>query len=261
MPVINVDGLRVSYTDAGSGTPIVFVPGLAGSKEWFCYQASGLADRYRIISYDLRRARGHTAYSLDVLVNDLTRFLAALRIYSAIIAGHSLGGLVALKFASLHPERCPAVVLCSTTPAYPNCSDDDFISQLLPGEVKFESAFAKWWKKWFGGKRRAEEEADPYERLSGTLSELDHLTLTKRLEILRGTDLRAELDQIEVPTLVIASTGDTPYVLGGSQCMEEGIPDSTMELIESAERFYFYTRHDLFNAILADYLAEKIALF
>lgn len=260
MPLINSDGLRVSYTDVGSGTPIVFVPGLAGSKDWFCYQASGLSDRYRVISYDLRRVHGHSAYSLDVLVNDLARFLAALRIYKAVIAGYSLGGLVALKFASLHPECCPALVLISTTPNYPNCSDDDFISQMLPCEMKFESPVVRWLKKWFGGRCKIEN-ANPHEHLCQSLSELDYLTMTRRLDILRNTDLRAILSEVEVPTFVIASSNDAPYLHAGAQHLEESIPDSNLEIIESTDRFYFHTRHDLFNAVLADYLAEKIALF
>lgn len=260
MPVINLDGLPVSYMDSGSGVPVVFVPGLAGSKEWFSYQACGLSDRYRIASYDLRRSSGDTHYNLDLLVKDLARFLDGLRIYAAVIAGHGLGGLIALKFASLHPERCPALVLCSTTPSFPKCSDGEFISYMLPGEPQFESAMVKWWNKWFLRKSKAAE-VNPYEKLAECLTRIDQSTLIKRLEILRNTDLRSMLSDIEVPTLVIASTGDTRYVLSGSQELEEGIPDAALEIIEDADRFYFHTRHDLFNLLITDYIAEKIALF
>ncbi|MEN6355602.1 MAG: alpha/beta hydrolase [Armatimonadota bacterium] len=256
MPVINVDGLRVSYTDTGSGMPIVFVPGLAGSKDWFDYQALGLADHYRIISYDLRQTRGQNAYNLDVLVDDLARLLSRLRIFAAVVAGHGLGGLIALKFAAVHPECSPALVLCSTTPSFPHSSDDEFISHMLPGEIKFESAIIRWWKKWFGCNN-----ANGRNALTNCLTNIDHATLTRRLDILRSSDLTPLLGDIEVPTLVVASTDDVPYVLAGSQILEEGIPDTNLEIIEGADRFYFHTRHDLFNALIADYLSEKIAQF
>lgn len=260
MPVINVDGLRVSYTDTGNGMPIVFVPGIAGSKSWFDYQALGLTDHYRIIRYDLRQARGQSAYSLDILVDDLARLLHRLSIYSAVVVGHGLGGLIALKFASVHPECCPSLILCSTAPSFPQLSDDEFVSYMLPGEIKFESAFIRWWKKWFG---RRSDCSDSVGRtaLTNCLTDIDHTTLTKRLDILRSSDLTSLLGEIEVPTLVVASTDDAPYVLAGAQALEEGIPDANLEIIEDVDRFYFYTRHDLFNAIIADFLTDRIALF
>lgn len=260
MPVINLDATPVSYMDSGGGVPVVFVPGLAGSKEWFCYQAYGLSDRYRVVSYDLRKSSGHIRYNLDLLVNDLTRLLDGLRIYAAVIVGHGLGGLIALKFAAMHPERCPALILCSTTPSFPDCTDDEFISYMLPGQPQFESTVVKWWKKWFVS-RPNPAEAGPYGKLAECLAKIDHPTLIKRLEILRNTDLQPLLSDIEVPTLVVAAASDPRYVLSGSQELEEGIPGAALEIIEDADRFYFHTRHDLFNLLIADYIAEKIALF
>jgi pimeloyl-ACP methyl ester carboxylesterase len=260
VPVINVDGLRVNYNDTGSGMPIVFVPGLAGSHEWFDYQTLGLADHYRIISYDLRQARGQNAYNLDVLVDDLARLLARLRVYAAVIVGYGLGGLIAIKFAALHPECCPSLILCSTAPSFPQLSDDEVVSYMLPGEIKFESAIIRWWKKWFGGKSRCGGN-DVRAALAKCLSGIDHTTLARRLDILRSSELTPLLGEIEVSTLVIASTDDAPYVLAGSQLLEEDIPDASLEIIENADRFYFYTRHDLLNAVITDYLSERTTIF
>ncbi|MCE5322969.1 alpha/beta hydrolase [bacterium] len=260
MPAINVDGLRVNYNDTGSGMPIVFVPGLAGAKDWFYYQALGLADHYRIISYDMRRSRNQTAYTHDILTDDLIRLLDRLRIYAAVVVGHGLGGLIAMQFAAMHPECCPALILCSTSPSFPRLSDDEFISHMLPGEVKLESAIVRWWKRWFG-RKAGPCAAEPNAILTECLSKIDHVTLAKRMNILRNTDLTSLVSEIEVPTLVTASTDDAAYILAGSQVLEESIPNASLEIIEGTDRFYFHTRHDLFNAIIDDYLAEKIALF
>ena len=78
---------------------------------------------------------------------------------------------------------------------------------------------------------------------------------------MRKTDLTPLLDRVEVPTLIVASSEEPPYVLSGSQALQQGIPEASIEIIEGADRFCFYTRHDLFNAIAADYLTETIAHF
>ena len=67
--------------------------------------------------------------------------------------------------------------------------------------------------------------------------------------------------KVEVPTLIVASSGEPHYVLSGAQTLYEGIPESAMDVIEDADRFYFYTRHDLLNGILSDFLTEAIAHF
>lgn len=259
MPVIDVNGQRISYSDTGHGAPVVFVPGLAGSGEWFHYQAVGLADRFRVITYDLRRARGE--YSLDVLVNDLDRLLLALRLYNAAVVGYSLGGMVALKYASLRPERLPGVVLCSTAPSYAQQADSDLISTYFPEGLKIEGFWERLWSR-LTRRQVSETKTDaPHQFLAETASNLDISTLNMRLKIMRETDLSSVLPEIEVPALIVASLGDPPFVMSGSQALYEGLPDSSLEVMEIEDRFYFYTRHDLFNALLADYLTKMIARF
>lgn len=261
MPIIDVDGLRVNYNDAGSGVPLVFVPGLGASGDWFCYQSSGLSDRYRVITYDLRRARRRTRYSLDLLVDDLSRFLSALHIYSAVVVGHSLGGLVALKFAASHPDHCPALVLASVTPSFPNLPDDEMQDHLLPGKIITESFAARLWKRLFKAKKNSEDNGSSLGCLAQHMANTDRATLSAQMRLLRETDLTPLLSSIAVPTLIIVDLSERPYVLAGAQVLEEGIANSSLEVIEDAEQFYFHTRHDQFNAILSDFLEQEIARF
>lgn len=258
MPVININGLKVSYNDTGDGAPVVFVPGLAGSGEWFHYQSSALADRFRVITYELRRARG--ADSLDTLAEDLSKLLLALKIYNAAVVGYSLGGMIALKYALAHPERCPALVLCSTLPRFPDMPDAEFVDDMLPG-VRIEGFWERVWRLLRPGRSVTDVRDDPGFPLAATIRDLDTPALAARVRAMRGADLTSLLPGVDVPTLVVASSGELPYVLSGSQVLHESIPDSTLEVIETPDRFYFHTRHDLFNAVLADYLVEKIARF
>lgn len=258
MPVIHIDGLQVSYSDLGTGLPIVFVPGVAGSKDWFHFQTSGLSDRYRIISYDLRSARGRSEYSLQTLVNDLDKFLTALKLPGALVIGHSLGGLIALEFALRYPNRCLGLVLSSVTPAFPELSDTEMIAALLPGEIKVESFFKRLWKRLFGAKQGTADDYSSLSFLSRKIENLDPATLEARLNLLRKTNLTAALGRIEVPTLIVAGSEEKPYILAGAQLMEQSIDGCIMEIIENADHYFFYTRHDLYNSIIADFAAHKV---
>ena len=260
LPVVDANGLRVSYTDAGSGMPVVFVPDITGSQDWFVYQRSGLADRYRVISYDLRQARGKESYTLELLTNDLARFLTKLKIRAAVIVGHSFGGLIAMQFAVSYPERCLALVLSSTAPECPNLSDEELLSHLQAGEVKFENWFERRWKKLFKPGRTEEEKPNPLGYLAKHSGNIDQPTLAARLRILRETDLTPSLNGVEAPTLIITGSLDTPYILHGSQVIEQKIEDSTLEVIEGAGHFAFYLRYDLYNDLLADFLAYRVVI-
>lgn len=258
MAVININGLEVTYSDAGDGAPVVFVPGVVGSGDWFRYQASGLSDRFRVISYDLRPARG--AYSLDVLVDDLANLILALKAYDAAVVGYSLGGLIALKYAVVHPDRCPGLVLCSTAPSYSHVPESELAAQLLPEGIAYPSLWQRIRQAIFGQRTiPVREDADSF--LAGSAGEVDQASLIARLKLMRKTDLTPLLPRVEVPTLIVAASEEPPCVLSGSQALQEGIPDASIEVIEGTDRFYFYRRHDLFNAITADYLTETIAHF
>ena len=57
-------------------------------------------------------------------------------------------------------------------------------------------------------------------------------------------------------TLIVAGSADSPAMLAGSQALEQLIADATLEVLEGADHFCFYTRHDLFNAAVHDYLSR-----
>lgn len=258
MPTVEVDGLRVEYTDCGVGLPLVFVPGLYGSADWFRYQASGLSDRYRVIAYGTRNARGHADYSLGILANDLMRFLDALKIYGAVIVGHTLGASVALRAAAQFPERVLAAVAVSAVPSYDGVSDTDVLARLSPGEAEPETFLTRV-MSWFGRvKKTVEDDADPLSYLVQQGGHVDKATLSARLHLLLEEDIRPILPEVEAPTLVVAGARDWSRILSGSQEIDQLTPNANLEVLEDADHFCFFTRHDLFNATLDDFVVREV---
>lgn len=75
----------------------------------------------RIIVPDLR-GHGRSSqppggYGMDALASDVLALLDALDVESAVVLGHSMGSLVAQRFAVLAPERMEALVLVGSAPS------------------------------------------------------------------------------------------------------------------------------------------------
>ncbi|MGB9619537.1 MAG: alpha/beta fold hydrolase [Armatimonadota bacterium] len=257
MPTIDIDGEQFDYTDTGNGVAVVFLAGLCGSKDWFCYQSAGLGDRFRVIATCLRPA-GNTAYTLDSLVRDVARFLERLRVHNAVIAGHSLGGMVALSFALAYADRCLAVVLSSTAPTYGSVSEDQLVSDLMVGKLRPGGFLARLGRRLFGSDRPKEDLSDPLAYLASHNGGIDRATLQARLRLMRETDLTERLGEVSLPVLIVAGAQEQPYALAGSQALDQGLPDSSLEIIEGADQFHFFFAHDQFNEAVADFLLHKV---
>jgi pimeloyl-ACP methyl ester carboxylesterase len=109
------DGVRLHYLDwGGSGRSIVLLAGLGGTAHIYRGLAPRLAQRFRVAGLT-RRGHGRSdrpdnGYDIATLVDDIRRFMDALRIERATLAGHSWAGIEIPLFAVTYPERVAAVV-------------------------------------------------------------------------------------------------------------------------------------------------------
>ena len=116
--------MEMELEDAGSGErPFVLVHGFTGSRDDFREHVPELARVGRTIALDQRGHGGSTNsgraedYTLEGLVADLAAAFDALDLERVDLLGHSLGGMVALRFALAHPERVASLVLMDTSPS------------------------------------------------------------------------------------------------------------------------------------------------
>ncbi len=267
MPRIQIDNYTVDYDEAGCGMPVIFIPGITEYKEAFVFQFGGLQNSYRIISYDLRRGlKRATDYTLDLLVDDLRKLLDALDLDSAVICGHSFGGLVAMKFAAKYPERTKALILVSAFHSAPSKSMESFLNTISsienPLRTSVITRFRVYLDRMLGrrttGALFREHQVESIIEVANQAMKTSRITINQRLKIIKETDLRASLPQIVSPTLVIAGSKDNEFFLSSAQSLYERIPDASLEVIEEVGHFSFLTRHDQFNSTVDEFLAQRI---
>lgn len=115
---VDIGGARVRVrTEGPAGAPaIIMNHGFAHSLETWNGWADALKNDYRVIRYDLA-GHGLTGPDPEMRYAPVERagflgdLMDALDIDRAIVAGNSLGGLVAWRFASANPDRVDALLL------------------------------------------------------------------------------------------------------------------------------------------------------
>jgi pimeloyl-ACP methyl ester carboxylesterase len=118
MEKLNINGIKLAYTRQGKGASLVLLHGYPLNHHLWDEVVPLLRDTFDLVIPDLRgfgeSTTVDTPYSMDDLASDIEGLLNNLGIQKAAIAGHSMGGYVALAFARLYPERINALALVSS---------------------------------------------------------------------------------------------------------------------------------------------------
>jgi pimeloyl-ACP methyl ester carboxylesterase len=100
--------------DQGRGVPVVLVPGVQGRWEWMRPAVDALSRRCRVVSFSLNEAPADASDAFGAWVGAVDAALDRIGTDKAVVLGHSFGGLVAVRYAALRPERTAGLVLVST---------------------------------------------------------------------------------------------------------------------------------------------------
>ena len=113
-----IDGVRLHYRDEGQGPVVVLLHANYASLFMWDPWVRALEDRYRVIRIDLP-AHGLTGpdptgdYTLEHMQRIFEGFVAERGLARFTVAGTSLGGTIAMRYAAMHPERIERLVLLS----------------------------------------------------------------------------------------------------------------------------------------------------
>jgi pimeloyl-ACP methyl ester carboxylesterase len=111
-----LDGQKVHYTVSGQGTrTVILVHGWTCDETTWSKQVPALAPHYRVITLDLP---GHGKsdppkdgqYSMDVFARAVETVRAEVGAQRVVLAGHSMGTPVVLRYAKLYPQHTVALV-------------------------------------------------------------------------------------------------------------------------------------------------------
>jgi 3-oxoadipate enol-lactonase len=231
---------------------LVLSNSLGSSLAMWDAQAAPLAERFRLIRYDLR---GHGAspvppgpYSLDDLGGDVVALLDHLGIERASLAGISLGGMIGMWLGIHAPERIERLVLCCTSAQLgpPEMWSDRAALVREQGTGAVAPAVAARWVTDALAARRPELEAmiaaTPPEGYAATCAAVEHM------------DLLPRLGEIRAPALVISAEQDQSTPPEHGRRIAAGIPGARFEVLDGAAHLANLERPDEITALIAGHL-------
>lgn len=264
MPKLKVNGAEIHYESHGSGPEtIVFSHGLLWSGRMFDDQVNALKERYRCITFDFR-GQGQSevtrsGYDLETLTGDAVALIEALEIRPCHFAGLSMGGIVGLRLAIHHPHLLKSLVLIAST------ADPELPENI--GRYKLLNFIARWlsmrlvakpvMELMFGQKFLTDPaRAELREAWRQRLLANDRAGITRAVV---GTISRAgvyeQLDQIKMPTLIIAGDQDAALGPANSERMHGRIQNSKFVIIPGAGHTSTVEEPEAVNDALAEFLA------
>jgi len=118
-PLVHYKGIDIHYHDQGKGPVLVLLHGFLENAHMWRPLIDSLSDRYRCIAIDLL-GHGKTpclgyVHSMEDQADMVFAVLHALKIRKVAIAGHSMGGYVALAFGELFPDIVKGILLVNST--------------------------------------------------------------------------------------------------------------------------------------------------
>ncbi len=251
---------HVHVETTGRGEPLVLLHGWAMHAGVFGASIAHLAARFRVHAVDLP-GHGHSAafepYTLDGVVTAVDRACAGVA-RPLTVLGWSFGGLVALRWARLAPERVARLVLVCTTPKF--VSHDDW-PHAMSREVleRFGDELHFAWKLTVQRFLALQVHGSEHGRaalaaLRGQIfarGEPSPRALRGALGVLATTDLRTEVAAIAQPALVISGSRDTLATPAAGEWLAGALPDARFALLHGAAHAPFLSHPDAFRQALS----------
>jgi 3-oxoadipate enol-lactonase len=257
MPVIN--GLDIHAEAQGEGPPIVLIHGLGATSNVWHAQRTALSHNYRIIAYDRsgcgRSQKAPAGYSIDAWADELAGLLDHLAIPSAVVVGHSLGSMIAQRFAAKHAGRAAALVLAGGEAELPAPARQILTERAKAIEAQGLSAVVGPWL--CASLSAVTREANP--ALAGLLREMflanDPRAYALQCLALRDGSVRSDHGNIRCPTLLLVGDQDAVTPLGWQRQIAAAIAGSRIRVIPNAAHMTMLESPAVFNTALLDFLA------
>jgi len=257
------DGVRLHYKDWGSGAPLLFVHAWSMSSDFWEYQMYPLSTQgFRCIAYD-RRGNGRSedsgeGYDLDNLADDLAAVIDRLDLRDVTLVGHSLGANEIVRYLARHGSaRVARAVLVAggTPPLLKSENNPDGVDPAFFAATR--DAYATNRAKWLDDNSGPFFTPDTAPGIrTWTLAMMMSSSFRAAVETQRsfaGTDLRPDLQKIDVPVMIIHGTADASIPIAFGRRTTKFLRDWRMIEYEGAPHGLLVTHAERLTKDIAEF--------
>jgi pimeloyl-ACP methyl ester carboxylesterase len=252
-----------SYLDVGSGPQLVLLHGIGSAAASFRYQVETRSPQLRVIAWDApgygastRLATEHPDASHYVAALD--SWLGAVRIDCCHILGHSLGTLIAARFAAEQPKRVISLTLTSIASGHgrlPLAERQRLLAQRLDDlfELGAHGMAAKRGPRLLGpGATKP-----PRRRVVEIMSRIHPDSYAQATHMLSTSDITTDLARLPagLPIQVIVGEADVITPPAVNLELAAACPAASIQIIPGAGHALYLEKPQQFNRLLADFVA------
>ncbi|MEZ4859833.1 MAG: alpha/beta fold hydrolase [Caldilineaceae bacterium] len=260
-----VNGTELYYETLGEGSPLILIHGGQLDRRMWDEQFRVFAQSHRVIRYDVRD-HGLSKCPAGAYAHheDLQGLLEHLQIGQATLMGLSLGALIAIDFALVHPDKVNALLLVSPgLSGYAAPSEQvlanhaQMIKAWEAGDM--ESVVEYFLRSWVDGPQRTQAQVDALvrervrsmalERIIQGPSEGEPQPLTP--------PALDRLGEIHVPTLVVVGDLDMPDILAIAEILVGGIATAERTVMPGVAHMANMEHPAEFNQLVQDFLRKQ----
>lgn len=223
------------YVVEGVGPPILLIHGVGARLDNWDGVAAALSCNFKVVRYDLRghgqSSKAPGQYSLQMFADDAVGLLDHLGIARAHVAGHSLGGMIAITLAVRHPPRVDRLAVLSAAAGRTEEERRKVIERIaliasgIPGD-HFKNSLPRWFTDEF---RAANP--DLMEQYATRNKENDPACYAAAYTVLATGEVGPELARVNAPTLVVTGEHDLGSNPRMARFIHAGIANSELHIL------------------------------
>jgi pimeloyl-ACP methyl ester carboxylesterase len=249
--------VKVKWAQHGDGEPLLLIQGLGYARWSWDPVVPGLAERYRVVSFD-NRGIGESdkpdgPYTVRQMAGDALQVLDEAGIDRAHVLGASLGGMIAQELAVAAPKRVQKLVLCCTTPGGAETVPMPDVTVQLFAEAATlapEVALRRFIENALGANPPAGLVEELYRRrLENPPDQAGWLAQAAAGMTFAGVD-----GKIAASTLIVTGTADKVVDPRNADVLARRISGARIERFPGAGHLFFWEQPDAFVTIVTEFL-------
>lgn len=257
-------GVELDVVQSGdpTGVPLVLLHGLSDSNASMRVLMDELPKGLRAIAIT-QRGHGDSSkpagpYTTDAFVADVAVVMDRLAVRRAVVFGHSMGSVVAQRFAVKHPERVAGLILEG---AFPGLKGNPAVDAFYQGEIAgltdpIDPTFAREFQVSTIVRPVPEAFLD---LVSSESQKLPARAWKQILQDMMQIDTTANLAGLKVPALLLWGDRDTFVLRHDQDRLVDAIKGSTLEVFEGTGHDPHWEEPARVAGLVADFVARHVA--
>jgi pimeloyl-ACP methyl ester carboxylesterase len=273
MPNVKLpSGVDLYYESHGQGEPLILVPSTAYSGDVWKPSQMPLANTLNLIFFDPRGCGRsipiQEVFTIEQMAMDIVALMDHLKISSAHLLGHSMGGRIALSMTQNLPGRLKSLIMAASGSGPAARQGADCIPG-LPHRLVLELVELGFEKFIYNEicesdtfftddyRRQHRDKVEEFYKLAWTthakLPEFIHLCMARHN--FEGTH---RLGDVKTPTLVLIGDADRSGSnhVAQSRVLADRIPGAVMKILNSQSHGFFWQAPDETNAVILDWVRQ-----